>query len=159
MVLGKAAAGTPIGSYVKPGKIALKGEHRSLVSISDDSSLSDSVNLKKALSSLSPSDPQWDYAVGWIASKSESCCFVEVHPANTRQADEIVRKKMAAGKLLLQHAPKLIGLAEQTRRRIGKPVWHWVATDAHVAVHPGTPAARRLAEAGVSMPTRRVKLT
>lgn len=158
MVLGKASQGTPLSPYVQSGKLAIKGEHRDRVSTSGASSVIDSVNLEKALSSLSPGAPQWDYAIGWISSGTDSCCFVEVHPANTLQVEEIVRKKTSAAALLTQHAPKVMRLADQTRLRIGKPVWRWITTGAHVGIHANTPAARRLRQAGVSMPTRHVEL-
>lgn len=158
MALRKVAEGTPLSSYVKDGKLALKGEHRDRVSTSRGSSLIDSVNLEEALSRLVPDVPQWDYALGWISKECESCCFVEVHPANTRQVDQVVRKKASAETRLRELAPTVMELADRTRRRLGKPIWHWIATDAHVGIHPGTPASRKLSQAGIAMPARHLEL-
>lgn len=140
------------------GKGAIKGEHRDRISTAGGVTLLDSANLEEALGPLAPCDPQWDYAIGWKALTSDHCCFVEVHPANTRHVDDVVRKKQAATKLLTQHAPAMLGLSDRTRRRTGKPVWHWITTDAHVGIHPNTPAWRRLREAGISMPARHLEL-
>ncbi len=158
MVLGGATQGTPLEPYVRSGKGAIKGEHRDRITVSNGCTLTDTANLEAALGPLAPSDPRWDYAIGWKALTSESCCLVEVHPANTRHVDDVVRKKAAASTLLKKIAPGMLVLADRTRRRTEKPVWHWITTDAHVGIHPGTPAWRRLREAGISMPARHLEL-
>lgn len=158
MVLAEVARGTPFEPYVKSGKDAIKGEHRDRVTVSRGCTLTDTANLEEALGSLSPSDPRWDYAIGWKALESDNCCFVEVHPANTRHVDDVVRKKMAATKLLVQHAPGMLDTADRTRRRTKQPVWHWIRTDAHVDIHPNMPAWRKLRQAGISRPVRRLEL-
>jgi hypothetical protein len=158
MVLGKVARGTLVEPYVRSGKEAIKGEHRDRISASQGCMLSDTADLEAALGSLSSGEPQWAYAVGWISTKTESCCFVEVHPANTQHVDDLVRKKTAAARLLRQHAPRILELSERTRARLDRPVWIWITTDAHVGIHPATPASRRLREAGISRPSRHLEL-
>ena len=156
LVPGKASQVTPVEPYVKTGKDAVKGEHRDIVSAARGR-LVDSANLEDPLGSLSPADPQWDHAIGWVSSEEASCCFVEVHRANMRQADDVLRKKTAATQALEQHAPGVLALSKQTRLRTDKP-GRWITTDAHVGIHPNTPAARRLREAGISMPSRHLML-
>ncbi len=149
MVLAEAAEGTPLEAHVRPGKAALKGEHRSRIEASRQARITDTMDLEAALRGLDPNSPRWDYAVGWLKGQTPCCCFVEVHPANTRQVDQILRKKKAVEMVLQRQAPRVLELADTTRLRMALPVWPWLAN---------TPRARRLREAGVSMPLRKLVL-
>lgn len=158
MVLAGAAEGTPLEAHVRPGKDALKGEHRSRIEASRQARITETMDLEAALRGQDPNSPFWDYAVGWLTRQIACCCFVEVHPANTRQVDQILRKKKAVEMVLQRQAPRVLELAETTRLRMALPVWRWLATEASVGIHANTPQARRLREAGLSMPVRKLVL-
>jgi|GEM_PF-2214479 hypothetical protein len=158
MTLGAAAAGTPVGAYVKPGKAAMAACDRSRVDTVGAANLRETAGLEAAFKSLFPQEPHWDYAAGWTSNDCELCCYIEVHSANTEQVDAVIAKKKATEARLKKHAPQLYALGEQSRTQLGLAVWHWVATDARVRIHANMPAARRLAAAGIGRPVRKLVL-
>ncbi len=71
----------------RPGLSAL-GAHSSDVKAKDTSRLDGSVDIDSAVRKVRPGEARWDYAVGY----AEDAYFVEVHPANTKNVDEMVKK-------------------------------------------------------------------
>jgi hypothetical protein len=130
-----------------------------LVAIADARRLQTSLNLEAALSPTEPRMKQWDYVIGWENhSRIPSCCFAEVHPANTGSAVEVIGKKQDVEAWLSRHAQPVIALAHRTPIRLMAPSWHWLATSAPIAIRRGSQAAKRLAAAGISGPKRRLEL-
>jgi hypothetical protein len=138
---------------------ALATAHRSLIGIDDTRRFQHSLNLEAVLSAEEPQMKQWDYALGWEgASCTHSCCFVEVHPANTISATDLIGKKRDVESWLSRNAAAVRTLAHETATRLNAPVWHWLATDAAIAIRKGSQASRQLAAAGISGPKRRLEL-
>jgi len=109
-----------------------------------------SVNLDAALRQQYPNAPRWDYGIG--IQKDKPCAlWVEVHPADTSNVDEVL-KKLAWLKGWLAHtAQPLHALTPQ------QSAYHWLATDG-VHINPNSPQARRLAAAGLTMPRKVLNL-
>lgn len=141
------------------GLRALAGPHRAGVSISEPRRLQHSVNLDGAISATRSTGKQWDYIVGWCTAQgADCCCFVEVHPANAAHVGDVVAKKHDAEVWLAESARPVAELGAASAGVIGGPVWHWVATEATITIRAGSPQSRRLAQAGISGPKRRVEL-
>jgi hypothetical protein len=155
-----AVSGCPqLVGGLAPGLQALLPGHRGAVAIGDAHRLQHSLNLEAALSTLEPRMRQWDYAIGWeSASGRDSCCFAEVHPANTISATKVIAKKREVEAWLGRNGVALVALARETVARLNAPVWHWLATHASIGIRKGSPAARQLAAAGISGPKRRLEL-
>lgn len=71
----------------RKGLQALKG-NSSKVSIKDSSKLLGSVDIDECTKSIYPQDSRWDFAIGY----NQKAWFVEVHPANTSNVKEMVKK-------------------------------------------------------------------
>lgn len=158
MTLGDAAGGTPLEGHVLQGKDAIKGEHRDAIETRRGVTDLTSANLEGVYSAGSPNAPHWDYAVGWQSGGVARCWFIEAHPANTRHVGAMLDKQQATRARLMSDAPAILALADATRSARCAPVWRWLATGARVDIHRNMPAARRLAQAGISMPARRLEL-
>lgn len=74
------------GGY-HPGLQALKG-NSSKISVCNQRNLLGSVNIDDCTKGFYPNDSRWDYAIGY----AQKAWFVEVHPANTSNVKEMVRK-------------------------------------------------------------------
>ena len=74
------------GGYRK-GLQALKSDSPK-VSISDCKNLLGSVDIDACTKSFYPQDSRWDFAIGY----NQKAWFVEVHPANTSNVKEMVKK-------------------------------------------------------------------
>lgn len=105
-----------------------------------------SVDLDGCLQTQYPNAPRWDYLIGYAGR----AYFVEVHPATTRNVDEVINKLR-----WLKNWLETTGAALKPIR--GEQPYRWVASG-KVAILAGSPQARRLAEAGLSLPKRQVHL-
>lgn len=76
------------GAYSE-GLQALESKDAGKVKPQNPRKLSGSVYLDKCLKTTNPHDARWDYVIGY----REKAYFVEVHPANTSNVDEVVKKK------------------------------------------------------------------
>jgi hypothetical protein len=92
-----------------------------------------------------PNDNRWDYLL--VASRGAGH-GVEVHPGSLRETSSIVAKKSWAAQRLEERAPT-----------VGIAAWHWLVPSGAGFFFPATTAeARRLAQAGVQRPKRRLDL-
>lgn len=73
--------------YLRPGLSAL-GSSSVAVKAADTKLIDGSVDIDKAVKSMRPSEPRWDYVVGY----SDEAFFMEVHPADTKNIDEMLKK-------------------------------------------------------------------
>jgi hypothetical protein len=105
-----------------------------------------SVNLDAALRLHYPNDARWDYGIG-IQKGKPWTLWVEVHPADTSNVDEVLKKLTWLKDWLAHSAQPLHNLTPQ------QSAYHWLATDG-VHINPNSPQARRLAAAGLTMPRR-----
>ena len=156
----QAVSASPwLAGGLQPSLHALRPGHRGLIAIGNTRRLQHSLNLEATLIATEPRTKQWDYAMGWqSAGGQDSCCFAEVHPANSTSATDLVGKKRDMEAWLLRNGAALRQLARETAVRTNAPVWHWLATDAPIAIRKGSQAAKQLAAAGISGPKRRLDL-
>lgn len=121
------------GAY-REGLQALESKDAGKVKPQNPRKLSGSVYLDKCLKTTNPHDARWDYAIGY----SEKAYFVEVHPANTSNVDEVVKKKKWLDVWLKTNALDLKAMMSGTG-------YYWIASG-KVAILPNSPQARKIAK-------------
>ena len=126
------------------------GNDSSRVQVARRRSLVGSVALDDVLRARYPDDPRWDYGVGLKKSARESAVWIEVHPASTSEVRTVLRKLQWLKNWLKTRAPALEKLT-------GVRSYFWVATRG-VHIRQGSPQARLLQLAGLSLPRNRVNL-
>lgn len=144
-----------VRAHYRKGLGGLKREHASLIEIADTRRLTGSLDLDKALEKAPchASAHRWDYGIGYLpkGKKRESAVWVEVHPANTGEVDTLVSKLAWLKAWLRAEAPAL----DSMTRPDG---FVWLATAARVRIKANSRQARRLAKAGLKLPSRRLTL-
>lgn len=149
------AAPTAVAGAYRPGKQALPGQHRSLVTCADSRRLTGSVNLDAALQASLPNAPRWDYGLGYQpVSGAERAVWIEVHPAATSNVGEVLRKLYWLRSWLSRQGRALNRLTQGTS---GVQPFVWIATG-HVGINANSPQRRRLNQSGLGMPRRRLTL-
>lgn len=121
------------GAY-REGLQALESKDVGKVKPQNPRKLSGSVYLDKCLKTTNPHDARWDYVIGY----SEKAYFVEVHPANTSNVDEVVKKKKWLEVWLKTNALDLKAMMAGTG-------YYWIASG-KVAILPNSPQARKIAK-------------
>lgn len=121
------------GAY-REGLQALESKDAGKVKPQNPRKLSGSVYLDKCLKTTNPHDARWDYAIGY----REKAYFVEVHPANTSNVDEVVKKKKWLDVWLKTNALDLKAMMAGTS-------YYWIASG-KVAILPNSPQARKIAK-------------
>ena len=121
------------GAY-REGLQALESKDAGKVKPQNPRKLSGSVYLDKCLKTTNPHDARWDYVIGY----REKAYFVEVHPANTSNVDEVVKKKKWLDVWLKTNALNLKAMMAGTS-------YYWIASG-KVAILPNSPQARKIAK-------------
>ena len=121
------------GAY-REGLQALESKDAGKVKPQNPRKLSGSVYLDKCLKTTNPHDARWDYVIGY----REKAYFVEVHPANTSNVDEVVKKKKWLDGWLKTNALDLKAMMAGTS-------YYWIASG-KVAILPNSPQARKIAK-------------
>lgn len=121
------------GAY-REGLQALESKDAGKVKPQNPRKLSGSVYLDKCLKTTNPHDARWDYVIGY----SEKAYFVEVHPANTSNVNEVVKKKKWLDVWLKTNALDLKAMMAGTS-------YYWIASG-KVAILPNSPQARKIAK-------------
>ena len=121
------------GAY-REGLQALGSKDAGKVKPQNPRKLSGSVYLDKCLKTTNPHDARWDYVIGY----REKAYFVEVHPANTSNVDEVVKKKKWLDVWLKTNALDLKAMMAGTS-------YYWIASG-KVAILPNSPQARKIAK-------------
>lgn len=121
------------GAY-REGLQALESKDAGKVKPQNPCKLSGSVYLDKCLKTTNPHDARWDYVIGY----REKAYFVEVHPANTSNVDEVVKKKKWLEVWLKTNALDLKAMMAGTG-------YYWIASG-KVAILPNSPQARKIAK-------------
>lgn len=121
------------GAY-REGLQALESKDTGKVKPQNPRKLSGSVYLDKCLKTTNPHDARWDYVIGY----REKAYFVEVHPANTSNVDEVVKKKKWLDVWLKTNALDLKAMMAGTS-------YYWIASG-KVAILPNSPQARKIAK-------------
>lgn len=121
-----------------PGLQALENVDKGAVKLKDKRKVDGSLNIDKETKLLYPNDPRWDYAVGY----DDKVFFVEVHPANTSNISEMVKKKEWLKKWLQSKAPLLDAFPS------GNQKYLWAATESGVHISNQASHTRKLAQLG-----------
>lgn len=121
------------GAY-REGLQALESKDAGKVKPQNPRKLSGCVYLDKCLKTTNPHDARWDYVIGY----REKAYFVEVHPANTSNVDEVVKKKKWLDVWLKTNALDLKAMMAGTS-------YYWIASG-KVAILPNSPQARKIAK-------------
>lgn len=121
------------GAY-REGLQALESKDAGKVKPQNPRKLSGSVYLDKCLKTTNPHDARWDYVIGY----REKAYFVEIHPANTSNVDEVVKKKKWLDVWLKTNALDLKAMMAGTS-------YYWIASG-KVAILPNSPQARKIAK-------------
>lgn len=103
-----------IRDWLKPGLSAM-GPNSTAVRAENSGLIDGSVDIDSAVKNLRPGEPRWDYAVGYL----DEAYFIEVHPADTKNVDEMVKKVTWLKKWLTDVAPDLKKLHKSG-------TYHWI---------------------------------
>ncbi|MBI5497650.1 MAG: hypothetical protein HY904_21745 [Deltaproteobacteria bacterium] len=108
-----------------------------------------SLDLDRATREARPNAARWDYGFGYVADgRKEVAVWVEVHPAGTSNAAEILQKVRWLKAWLLKDAPELDAL---TRRPHSHGPFHWLASGG-VHLDPSARSVRAVLQEGVAWP-------
>lgn len=121
-----------IRGYMKQGLSAL-GRNSSKVKTQHPALIDGSVDIDTAVRSIRPDEPRWDYVVGY----SGQAYFLEVHPADTKNVDEMVKKVTWLKHWLTVEAPDLKNL-----HKCGS--YHWIPSG-RVKILKTSPQYRKIA--------------
>ena len=121
-----------IASGFRVGLQAL-GANSSVIKAKNNRNINGSVDIDATTNSLYPQASRWDYTVGY----EEYAYFVEVHPANTSNINEMIHKKEWLEYWLNIHAPEL----EKIK---AKAPYYWVPSG-RVAILKTSPQFRKIA--------------
>lgn len=105
---------------------------------SDTRLLNGSVHIDAHTAKIYAKDNRWDYAFSY----KEEVYFVEVHPADTRDVDTVLKKLRWLKDWLNQHAPKI------NRLKKAQPAYYWIQTGG-CAILKGSSQYRRIAQSGL----------
>lgn len=122
----------------RAGLGALRAEHRAKV-VGDDAA-GCSVDLDTHYQRTVDQVRRWDYIIV-LRDDGKTGIGMEVHHASPTEVDAMVGKKTWAAALMTAECPK-----------VHVATWCWISPSDEVLVTPNTPAAHRLAEAGISGP-------
>lgn len=100
--------------------------------------------MKKTTKELYKDASRWDYAIGY----NGKVYYAEVHPASSKNIDEMFKKRQWLEAWLRDKATKLNYLPS------GNPKFVWIATASGIHLQPNSAQAKRLA----TMNMRPVKL-
>ena len=123
-----------IANAYKDGLQAVESKDAPRIKPQNPRKLSGSIYLDKCLKSANPHEARWDYVIGY----DERAFFAEVHPANTSNLDEVVKKKNWLEGWLNANAAALKALMAGSN-------YYWIASG-KVAILPNSPQARRTAK-------------
>lgn len=141
-----------VAASYESGKQALKGEHRPLVTHSDNR-FTGSIDLDKALTEASVQGRKWDYGIGYMQGATEACVWVEVHPATVGEVDVMLEKLDALRAWLREGGGPLLNLT-----RACPDPFVWLSTDSGVPFGRTAPKARKMLTKGLRFPERHLAL-
>lgn len=117
----------------RKGLQALKG-NSTKVATGNPGKLSGSVDIDECTKHIYPNDARWDYAIGY----DNEAWFLEVHPANTSNVKEMVKKVQWLEKWLLGPGRKLCAIRKDK-------VHYWIPSG-KVCILKTSPQYRSLAQ-------------
>jgi len=136
---------TDLAGCAAAGLMVLEAAHKSI--LTTNGAVACGVALDRCRQHSEPDVDRWDYV--FTLRGGNSALAVEVHHADADQATKLVAKKRWAQAVLAARCPQLTFDA-----------WIWIASPpaAVILFDRLHPAARQLAEAGISYPMARCKL-
>lgn len=115
------------------------GANAKQVAATDTKKLEGSVDIDACTKELYPQDARWDYAIGYEGK----VYFLEIHPANTSNVKEMIKKAEWLTNWLNQKAPLLKSQAANNN-------FYWKASGKH-NILPNSPQYRRLAQSKIKL--------
>lgn len=147
-VFNEVVENTPdIANGYHHGLHAIESADKDAIRVKENRRLSGSVNIDKEVKDKYPNDPRWDYALCY----DNKVCFVEVHPACTKNIDEMIKKKRWLVDWLKNNAPRLDSFPSCS------PKFCWAATESGVHISAQASYKRKLAQLGL-IPQRPIVL-
>jgi hypothetical protein len=128
-----------ISSAYRVGLKAIENTHRNRIKYGTSKNITGSVNLDDALRLSHPTEPRWDYGIGYLMHNSEKIHWVEFHPASSGHIEEVLNKLEWLKNWLQSSATKLNAMPKR---------FVWVASG-KVHLPRNSPQRRRLAEKGL----------
>lgn len=120
------------------GLQALGGNAKQITAL-DTRMLSGSVDIDKCTKKLYPNAARWDYVIGY----NERAYFLEIHPANTSNVKDMMRKAAWLNGWLNDKAPSLKALQANN-------AYYWIASGKH-CILPHSPQYRKLSQSKVKL--------
>lgn len=121
------------------------GANSSVVEVDNTRKLNGSVDIDSCTRDKYPSAARWDYVVGY----DNKAYFLEVHPANTSNVDEMIQKSLWLRQWLRRTARALENIK-------ASEVLYWVPSGRY-AILPNSPQNRRLAQSKILL-VRKLKI-
>lgn len=98
-----------------------------------------SLDIDSATHSLYPNESRWDYAISY----GNNVYYIEVHPANTSNVSEVIKKLQWLKRWLETKAPLIKALSSQN-------CFYWIFTNKY-AISRGSHQERMLAMRGIKI--------
>jgi hypothetical protein len=151
MTFREAVEATPsVQSHYRAGLEALPDGDAARIRCGAPRRLTGSINLDAALRQQQPNAPRWDFGIGYRRKGTEVGIWVEVHPASSTSIATMLAKLAWLKGWLKAQAPYLWKLTQGD--------YHWISTDARIAITPNSRQAKRLAAVGLRGPARVLRL-
>ncbi|MGH7454202.1 MAG: hypothetical protein ACRENG_22805 [bacterium] len=129
-----------LAKTLKNGLQALLPDDRGRIECKNPRALAGSVNVDAVLKEVLPNAPRWDYVIGiHIDKNSDRVIWIEVHPASSHHINDVLVKLQWLKNWLKTDAPRLDELPRE---------FVWIASGM-VAIPPGSPQRKKLAERGL----------
>jgi hypothetical protein len=139
-----------VRDHYRPGLQALPSPQARQIRCKASRRLTGSINLDAALREQQPNANRWDFGVGYRRNGGEVAVWVEVHPASSNSIATMVAK--------LEWLKDWLATQAQELRRLTHGDYHWISTDATIAITPNSRQAKQLAAVGLRGPKRMLKL-
>ena len=98
------------------------------------------MDIDSAVKDLYPEENRWDYAIGY----DDKVCFVEVHPASTREVETMLKKLSWLKQWLKNKAPKLSSMEKTQEPYI------WLSTKS-THILPNSRYSKKLSKFGIKI--------
>lgn len=153
---GKAASSAGVAS--RAGKGAMKAEYRAAVNVQEEWVHTASVDMDAHFVSSEPNSSRWDYGIGVKRSGEELAFWIEPHPASsTGEVKSLLAKLAWLKEKLDSPAFEELGDLTDDTRSAGYIPFRWLHSGS-LQITRGSKEARALAQAGMELPSRYLKL-
>lgn len=151
-------AATSAGLRTSTGKDAIERRYRSCIETAPGLAISHSVNIDDAYLKTEPQSSRWDYGIGLVENNRHFAIWIEPHgAASTHEVERVLHKlSWVKAKLRSRDWFELNSLTEASKERGLQQFW-WLVPGT-VCFNAGSKEGKRLAQAGMRMPTKKVTL-